>query len=268
MMLQRLADDTIDDNDEGGAGGKFTKDMIQMMDGILDLQRRGQLPDREKSTCTKLLLRITLREDSFTVEQREQAQTWLTILEGTRNRRVRTEVKEAVESKVPPMQSAARRRGAKSKKDEPVSNVSGSSLATDPRDKAAKSRRRNKTVDSPSDELEAEDNDRLSNDGNDDDFVSNLARPKRYSGRGSRGDAGAYFRNKDDGVSESTDLEKFKNKHRMPARGQGFRLGLISSSLPLLGNVISPDIDDQVDDEAEIEQESSDIMKRERVRFV
>ena len=37
------------------------KDLSQMMDGMLDLNRRNQLPDRERAICLKLLLRITLK---------------------------------------------------------------------------------------------------------------------------------------------------------------------------------------------------------------
>ena len=37
------------------------KDLSQMMDGMLDLNRRNQLPDRERAICLKLLLRVTLK---------------------------------------------------------------------------------------------------------------------------------------------------------------------------------------------------------------
>ena len=48
---------------EGGRDGieKYMKDLSQMMDGMLDLNRRNQLPDRERAICLKLLLRITLK---------------------------------------------------------------------------------------------------------------------------------------------------------------------------------------------------------------
>ena len=48
---------------EGGRDSieKYMKDLSQMMDGMLDLNRRNQLPDRERAICLKLLLRITLK---------------------------------------------------------------------------------------------------------------------------------------------------------------------------------------------------------------
>lgn len=44
------------------------KDLSQMMDGMLDLNRRNQLPDRERAICLKLLLRITLKVIGVTEE--------------------------------------------------------------------------------------------------------------------------------------------------------------------------------------------------------
>ena len=64
---------------------KFMKDMHQMMNGILDLQRRGQLPDHEKATCVQLLLKITIRK-IFNQKHQDQAQTWYSIMEGSRKR--------------------------------------------------------------------------------------------------------------------------------------------------------------------------------------
>ncbi|CAN0121606.1 unnamed protein product, partial [Ectocarpus fasciculatus] len=50
-------DDKDDDDMEASAAvNKFMTDMAQMMDGILDLKRRGQLPDRERNMSMKLLL--------------------------------------------------------------------------------------------------------------------------------------------------------------------------------------------------------------------
>lgn len=48
---------------EGSREGieKYMKDLSQMMDGMLDLNRRNQLPDRERAICLKLLLRVTLK---------------------------------------------------------------------------------------------------------------------------------------------------------------------------------------------------------------
>jgi hypothetical protein len=83
-------EDERDDGMDPEVMDKFMADMTQMMDGILDLQRRGQLPDRERSLCMKLLLRMTLRPDVFEMNQLNTAQDWLTVLEGTRNRRAKS----------------------------------------------------------------------------------------------------------------------------------------------------------------------------------
>jgi hypothetical protein len=95
-MLQRLSDpefeaDEDDDDDvyttRMPATKKYINDLSKMMEGILDLQRRGQLPERERGVCMKLLLQITLKEEVFDFHQRTAAQEWLSVLEGTRNRR-------------------------------------------------------------------------------------------------------------------------------------------------------------------------------------
>ena len=78
-----------DDNEASAAVNKFMSDMAQMMDGILDLKRRGQLPDRERNISMKLLLRMTLRPEVFDGRQNALAQSWLTELEGTRRRGAR-----------------------------------------------------------------------------------------------------------------------------------------------------------------------------------
>jgi hypothetical protein len=87
-MLERLSDETLGEDDDGGRESieKYMKDLGQMMDGMLDLNRRGQLPDRERAICMKLLLRITLKEDTFDESERFQAQEWLAVVEGSRRR--------------------------------------------------------------------------------------------------------------------------------------------------------------------------------------
>lgn len=83
-------DDKDDDDMEASAAvNKFMTDMAQMMDGILDLKRRGQLPDRERNMSMKLLLRMTMRPEAFDGRQNVLAQSWLTELEGTRRRGAR-----------------------------------------------------------------------------------------------------------------------------------------------------------------------------------
>ena len=94
-MLQRLSDPDFDaDDDDDNAYGsrnaavkKYINDLAKMMEGILDLQRRGLLPERERGVCMRLLLLITLKEDVFDFNQRTAAQEWLSVLEGTRRRR-------------------------------------------------------------------------------------------------------------------------------------------------------------------------------------
>ncbi len=91
LMLERLKDDFVTEDDERDhdALDKYLKDLSMMMDGMLDLNRRNQLPERERAICLKLLLRVTLKEDVFDEDERAQAQEWLSIMEGTRSRRSR-----------------------------------------------------------------------------------------------------------------------------------------------------------------------------------
>jgi hypothetical protein len=59
---------------------KFMKDLMQMMEGMLDLTYRQQLPERERQICLKLLLRLTLKENVFDEVDRDQAQEWFLLL--------------------------------------------------------------------------------------------------------------------------------------------------------------------------------------------
>eukprot|EP00607_Mallomonas_marina_P004510 CAMPEP_0182440386 /NCGR_PEP_ID=MMETSP1167-20130531/87034_1 /TAXON_ID=2988 /ORGANISM="Mallomonas Sp, Strain CCMP3275" /LENGTH=160 /DNA_ID=CAMNT_0024634331 /DNA_START=663 /DNA_END=1143 /DNA_ORIENTATION=- len=101
MMLIRLEEEIGEEEEEEeeiiGVVEKFWKDLSQMMLGMLDLQRRGQLPDRQKASCMKLLLRISLRSAVFDSDQCTQAKDWLAVLEGTRNRRNRLEYMQSEE---------------------------------------------------------------------------------------------------------------------------------------------------------------------------
>lgn len=92
-MLERLSDDALNEDDEDyrELAEKFMKDLSQMMTGMLDLDRRKQLPDRERAVCQKLLLRVTLKEDVFDDNEIALAQQWLTAMEGVR-RRARVDV--------------------------------------------------------------------------------------------------------------------------------------------------------------------------------
>jgi len=81
----------MDDNEDFDTR-KYVKDLTSMIDGMLDLNRRGQLPDRERTICQDLLLRFTLNEEAFTERDREQAQDWLTLIEGTRQRKARVDL--------------------------------------------------------------------------------------------------------------------------------------------------------------------------------
>lgn len=60
-----------EDDDEGGVVDgsdtieKFMKDLTQMMEGMLDLFRRSQLPEAQRQVCMRLLLRISLKDEIF-----------------------------------------------------------------------------------------------------------------------------------------------------------------------------------------------------------
>lgn len=85
LMLERVKEvDNAANDDEDVRSEiieKFMKDLSQMMDGMLDLNRRNQLPERERAVCMKLLLRITLKTDSFEEEDRFKAQEWCVEIE-------------------------------------------------------------------------------------------------------------------------------------------------------------------------------------------
>ena len=121
-MLQRLSDpdfEADDDDDETPFGSrnaavkKYINDLAKMMEGILDLQRRGLLPERERGVCMRLLLLITLKEEVFDFNQRTAAQEWLSVLEGTRRRR--QEIEKYQPEPVPESRATKRPSKASSK---------------------------------------------------------------------------------------------------------------------------------------------------------
>ena len=85
-MLERLSDETLNNTDDEEimqeAVDKYMKDLSQLMEGMLDLNRRNQLPDRERAIVMKLLLRLTLKEEVFDDQDRATAAEWLSTVEG------------------------------------------------------------------------------------------------------------------------------------------------------------------------------------------
>jgi superfamily II DNA/RNA helicase len=71
---------------------KYFKDLSQMMKGLLDLNSRGTLPDKEKEVCMNLLLLISINESMFSEKDRVQANTWLAAIEGSRSRKQRIDL--------------------------------------------------------------------------------------------------------------------------------------------------------------------------------
>jgi hypothetical protein len=93
-MLERLKDDSLEHDDEENRENidKFMKDLSQMMEGMLDLSRRNQLPEHERAVCLKLLLRVTLKDELFDEDEIYLAKDWLQLIEGTRSRRSRQDI--------------------------------------------------------------------------------------------------------------------------------------------------------------------------------
>jgi hypothetical protein len=52
----------------------------------------GNLPDRERTICMKLLLRMSMKDEIFEEEERAQVQEWYSLVEGSRKRAVRQDV--------------------------------------------------------------------------------------------------------------------------------------------------------------------------------
>lgn len=88
-MIERLENDQLEDED---VVAKYIKDLDQMMIGMIDLNSKNTLPERERSLCFKLLLDLTTRDDFFSMDDRSQFQDWLVQIEGTRGRRRHQEV--------------------------------------------------------------------------------------------------------------------------------------------------------------------------------
>ena len=96
MMLERLSDGSLD---EGySVVQKYMKDLRSMMEGMLDLNRRNQLPDRERAICAALLLRLMLNEEVFDPEDVDEAKVWLSTIEGSRRSRKSQDMYSPAES--------------------------------------------------------------------------------------------------------------------------------------------------------------------------
>lgn len=86
MMILRLDELSHDAFSESEEVLKYFKDLKIMMEGILDLNRRGSLPELEKATTITLLLKITLRVEVFGDTNIFESKSWLSMLEGSRKR--------------------------------------------------------------------------------------------------------------------------------------------------------------------------------------
>eukprot|EP01035_Chromulina_nebulosa_P019284 gene19284-25143_t len=136
---------------------KFMKDLKQMIEGMLDLHRRNQLPDQQRDICLKLLLRISLKEDVFSDRDISQVKEWLSTIEGSR-RRARTDLGKSIGK-------LDLRKSLKDPKDKFKSGI----------DKSARKRQRKKKFDGD------DDNEQVDND--DDDFAENKNKTKEVKVR-------------------------------------------------------------------------------------
>ena len=148
-MIERLENDQLEDED---VVRKYIKDLDQMMTGMIDLNAKNTLPERERSLCFKLLLDLTTRDDFFSMDDRSQFQDWLVQIEGTRGRRRQQEVVVVPKKKRKPAAPAAPRRksvtavsGSDDDDDEAAgSDASEASDATDDQENVRKEKRERK----------------------------------------------------------------------------------------------------------------------------
>jgi chromodomain-helicase-DNA-binding protein 7 len=73
----------------------FFADVESMVTGLVDLHKRNKCPPRDREDALVLLLKISIKEDLFSHQQREQATQWRLSLEGPRVRACRQDVYEA-----------------------------------------------------------------------------------------------------------------------------------------------------------------------------
>jgi len=69
---------------------EFMTDLASMMERIFEEEEDGNLQQSDKATCQKLLLTVSVKEKTFSEEQRSLAKVLLRRLEGDRKRRCRT----------------------------------------------------------------------------------------------------------------------------------------------------------------------------------
>ena len=100
MMILRLDELPNDAFSESEEVLKYFKDLKIMMEGILDLNRRGSLPELEKATTVTLLLKITLKVDTFGDLNISESKMWLSMLEGSRKRTGRSSFQRTFTDKV------------------------------------------------------------------------------------------------------------------------------------------------------------------------
>ena len=86
MMILRLDELPNDVYSESEEVVKYFKDLKIMMEGILDLNRRGSLPELEKATTITLLLKISLKNEVFGDLNVSESKSWISTLEGSRKR--------------------------------------------------------------------------------------------------------------------------------------------------------------------------------------
>ena len=82
-----------DDEDSFAESMKaFFEDLDSMVSRLIDLHKRGKCPARDRDAAAMLLLKVGLKNDLITAEQKAQTETWKSSLEGSRVRACRQEM--------------------------------------------------------------------------------------------------------------------------------------------------------------------------------
>ena len=166
---------------------KFIKDLTHMMNGMLDLNTRGTLPNRERTICQDLLLRFSLNEQIFAEKERQKANEWLTLMEGTRNRRSRMDLGGQESGIYNGDHDGAVYGDLESDSD----GISSGAERGDSDDSNAKSRKRRRGGGRGPDR-----------------------KPRKGGGPGSRGGKGGYSKKKGDGSEDENDSNEPPKKRR------------------------------------------------------
>lgn len=117
-----------DEDGQEGSMKSFFEDLDSMVSRLIDLQKSGKCPPRDREAAIMLLLKVGLKDELITPQQKALTDTWKSSLEGSRVRACRQEMTGDSDDEI--VFTKRRRRSSANKDTEAHSDVCMVSLSS------------------------------------------------------------------------------------------------------------------------------------------